>query len=179
MRLERLLALIRLANNNPDENEANLAARKVCQILADKKDAPSEFTIAPKQIRTAAGKMNETLTWNDVKRSTEPAWKSQSYDPAYNPFEEFFRKYAKADRHPFDKETSWTGFDWSKAPKKDAPEPDYEPPRYKEASWINWDTRKERPQEERTCSKCGLKIKTFRIKENPWVCNFCHWKDFK
>lgn len=33
---ERLKALTRLANNNPNENEANLAARRVCKILEEK-----------------------------------------------------------------------------------------------------------------------------------------------
>ncbi len=33
MDIEKLKKLVKLANNNPNENEANLAARKVCQIL--------------------------------------------------------------------------------------------------------------------------------------------------
>lgn len=32
---EQLKKLVKLANNNPNENEANASARKLCQILAD------------------------------------------------------------------------------------------------------------------------------------------------
>lgn len=35
MNYDLIEKLIRLANNNPNENEANLAARKVCKFLAD------------------------------------------------------------------------------------------------------------------------------------------------
>jgi hypothetical protein len=35
MNLDLLKKLTRLANNNPNENEANLAARKVCKMLAE------------------------------------------------------------------------------------------------------------------------------------------------
>lgn len=27
----------------------------------------------------------------------------------------------------------------------------------------------------RKCTKCGLEVSTFRIKEEPFVCNGCHW----
>lgn len=174
MKLEKLLALIRLANNNPNEHEANLAARKVCKILAT-----NEFSIATYQPRTAAGKMNEARTWNDVKRSSEPEFRSAS-NPNSNAFwSDFVRNYGRTRERG-----TWHGFDWSKAPEKDAPEPDYEPPRYKASppkeddyDWVTG-KRKQRPQEKRKCSKCGLEIMTFRIKEDPWVCNFCHWKEY-
>lgn len=37
MNLELLTKLVKLANNNPNENEANLAARKVCKIIEENK----------------------------------------------------------------------------------------------------------------------------------------------
>lgn len=33
MNLDLLIKLVKLANNNPNENEANLAARRVCQMI--------------------------------------------------------------------------------------------------------------------------------------------------
>lgn len=219
---EKIRALIRLANKNPNEHEANLAARKVCEQLADRYTMPG---------KTAAGKMNEAIlkewtdpktgdlhiiisrlnlhgdnriinilkllkeaivgprTWNDVKRSEEPEFRSAP-NPSragYEYVNDFFRKYGRAGG-PFGN-VRWSGFDWANAPEKDAPEPDCEPPRYKEPykdpradqnfDWVtgNW-KKKERPQEKRKCSKCGLEIMTFRIKEDPWVCNFCHWKEY-
>jgi len=35
MNLDLLIKLIKLANNNPNENESNLAARKVCKMIAE------------------------------------------------------------------------------------------------------------------------------------------------
>ena len=35
MDIERLKKLIKLANNNPNDNEANTAARKVCKIIEE------------------------------------------------------------------------------------------------------------------------------------------------
>src|SRR6266850_1935348 len=35
MNLELIIKLVKLANNNPNENEANLAARKVCKMIAE------------------------------------------------------------------------------------------------------------------------------------------------
>lgn len=68
-----ILKLIRLANNNPNDNEANLAARKVCKMLADYKfnNVANPFVVPP-------------TTWNDVKRSTEPRWSSRP--PPNNPY---------------------------------------------------------------------------------------------
>lgn len=44
MNLDLIIKLTRLANNNPNENEANLAARKVCKLLAE---AEFKFTQPP------------------------------------------------------------------------------------------------------------------------------------
>lgn len=35
MNIDLLTKLVKLANNNPNENEANLAARKVCKIIEE------------------------------------------------------------------------------------------------------------------------------------------------
>lgn len=37
MNIELLTKLVKLANNNPNENEANLAARKVCKLIEEDK----------------------------------------------------------------------------------------------------------------------------------------------
>jgi hypothetical protein len=211
MKLDRLLALIRLANNNPNENEANLAARKVCQILVS-----GEFTITPKQVKTAAGKMNEARTWNDVKRSTEPEFRSKQYGPVppndsdFDPIYEFFRGGGRGGS----KSNPWTKDFWDGVKQKRAPTEEEEArrneekrkqhasnygfysggPRYnpfksgeyssglnEDEEWqfdITTGTRKRvKKQEMRKCAKCGLEIMTARLKEDPWICNPCHWKD--
>lgn len=35
MKLELIIKLVKLANNNPNENEANSAARRVCKLIAE------------------------------------------------------------------------------------------------------------------------------------------------
>lgn len=175
MKFDRLKALIRLANNNPDENEANLAARKVCKVLAE-----NNFSLLEgRQVKTAADKINQARTWNDVKRSTEPDFKSKSYDSNKDFTSEQFHKMYEE----FFKGAKWSGFDrsnkesaWSQERNvryKEAPEP--------ESPFVDWNDKKERkPSAERVCSKCGTKVNTFRIKGDPatWVCNICSWKEF-
>jgi len=186
--------LIRLANHNPSDNEANLAARKVCKIIAE-----NDFAfLKPTQPRTAADKMREhasnysgPTTWNDVKRSTEPEFKSRTYysasnhNPTSNPFEDFFKSYWNGFAYGQRGGKSWT----DSAPHKDAPTDDNwdketkSRPEYKTAYPKDdmYDPitgeRKPKRQEIRKCSKCGLEIPTFRINEVPWICNPCHWKD--
>jgi hypothetical protein len=77
MKLELLKKLTRLANNNPNDNEANLAARKVCKMLEEGK-----FQLPTETVKTAA---NKVRTWADVTRSTEPMWSSKTYDSGPEP----------------------------------------------------------------------------------------------
>ncbi len=185
MNLDRLKALIRLANNNPSEHEANSAARRVCQELAK-----NDFAwIRP--VRTAADKINQHAknygagTWADVKRSTEPEFRSKPPDQAaytsqsYDHFADFIRNYGQRGGK------SWMGFDWDKAPHVDRQnEPSWD--EETKGSWakpnpnIKYDANGKRVREhaERTCSKCGFKVDTFRTTEEPFVCNPCHWKEF-
>ena len=59
---ERLKKLVALANNNPNDNEANFAARKVCKILAEKNFAfiqvRTETTRATRQEPTVRSASN-------------------------------------------------------------------------------------------------------------------------
>lgn len=53
MNLDLLIKLVKLANNNPNDNEANLAARKVCKMIAEAKyqfanQIKTEPTIKPR-----------------------------------------------------------------------------------------------------------------------------------
>jgi hypothetical protein len=188
--LDRLKALIRLANNNPNEHEANLAARKACKLIAEKDFAILYANHIP---RTVAEKINQPRTWNDVKRSTEPDFKSKTYDPPKpHPFDTIFEEmFNRAKGRPFSS-GDWGHSRWKDAPRKEAPEPSsYDEPRY--SAWAreypfnkppdnsNYNpdgTKKKKPEELRKCAKCGLEIMTSRLKEDPWVCNPCHWKEY-
>lgn len=94
MDLDKLIKLTRLANNNPNENEANLAARKVCKML---EECNWKLNGSSSTSQTKRG----PTTWADVKRSTEPWWKStyQNYDweKAYRDAKERERKRKEED----------------------------------------------------------------------------------
>jgi hypothetical protein len=236
MKLDVLKALIRLANNNPSEHEANAAARKVCKEITEQQIEQ----VRPKPIKTAYGKMNEATlkewvdpatgdinikitsldihnsanggviealkllkraieqpkTWNDVKRSSEPAWKpnppkkeaydSTFYDEAYD-FkkgfsEDFFKdlfnragvKFGGFKSAPTDNQ--WTDAEAER--KRNEEKREQHTSNYSGDFYTNFKGGQrggKRRQELRVCSKCGLEIMTFRIKENPWVCAPCHW----
>ena len=74
MNLDLIIKLVKLANNNPNEHEANLAARKVCKLIADGK-----FDFGT--IERVVDKPFQGGTWNDVKRSSEPMWSSKQQAP--------------------------------------------------------------------------------------------------
>lgn len=186
--IEKLKALIRLANNNPNEHEANLAARKVCQSLDNGQFAIIQG-VSKDKFEDAAAK-----TWNDVKRSTEPFWKPSPPPPSKQPdptnpgytwhvsddIYEFFNNFRNhADPfgpRPSEKQKKyWT----DSVPHVDAPEPREESekksPKYRHNPFTG--EKEARRQELRVCSKCGFETMTYRLNEVPWICNPCHWKD--
>lgn len=202
MNLDRLKALIRLANNNPSENEANTAARRVCQELA--KD---DFRILNGTFpRTAADKMREhasnyggnintedifrdlydlmnktrqkpytppepAKTWNDVRRSEEPQFRSsppkqEYWTGGFRPSakqEDFFRNAPRVDIN----DEEWVRWDEFNIPKND------QGPRYK----YDANGKRVKISAMRKCTQCGLETETFRVKEEPFICNPCHWKE--
>src|SRR5688572_7856116 len=84
MEKDKLIKLIKLANNNPSEGEANAAARKVCRLLAE-----SDF--------------------NWLKDSPTTIKKPITSDLVSN-WEDIMRRYRYAERDSYDKET--TGSQW-------------------------------------------------------------------
>lgn len=134
--LDKLKKLVELASNNPDENEANSAARKVCKML--KEDGFKCFTPS----------------------SNGPSFNRQ--ESPWSNFDDILENMRRA---------SWTR-QYTRT-NQYRPQPEDDGP-------FNWgyDTRegkKEKKSEERECSKCGVKIKTFRVKEQPFICGICKW----
>ena len=101
MNLELLKKLVKLANNNPNDNEANLAARKVCKMIEEAKfNFNNQVTITPKDIKQPDIQY-ESKTYNDINRTTEPFWRSTPQEPWFDS-EKFKRAYQ--------------GVDWAKEP---------------------------------------------------------------
>jgi len=162
MNFDLIQKLIKLANNNPNENEANLAARKVCKMLVD-------YTFG--QVKTAAAKVGGT--WGDVVRSTEPRWSSKPPTGQGNPFyadfdwQEIIRKMKEdqAKQYTYDEEfIRKTNEEQAKRQKE------YEYNRY-------WTGEKEpKPKRPLACKVCGTMIETaFVGVEATFECNSCIW----
>lgn len=92
MNFDLITKLARLANNNPNENEANLAARKACKLLAEGNFTFTNWSPEPK-------KQQQQYNPADSRN-----YRSAS-NPVDNPFADFFKSREKA----------WDGF---KSPPK-------------------------------------------------------------
>lgn len=164
MNLDLLIKLVKLANNNPSENEANLAARKVCRIIAegnykfiaDSKTTVGGFKPTPKQEEVYNNK--SPRTWNDVRRSTEPEFSSKRpTGPGIN-LDDFLRDF---------KNGKYT----SSYPPKEPPRGSYyygQDP-FKEAEEANKQRSKNRK-----CSSCGQEFDTYNVRE-PFICFACEY----
>lgn len=137
MNLDLLKKLTRLANNNPNDNEANLAARKVCKMLEESNWSLPSVAARP-------------TTYNDVKRSAEPEFKSKVYQPTEQQkkyAEEWFFRYGgfKSEQH--------------QSPFKN--------------------TQKKEPKMRMLeCTKCH-KIKETGYVGNLYVCIDCYWEEYE
>lgn len=69
MNNDLVIKLIKLANNNPNENEANLAARKVCSLLKDYKfeEKKKEINIFSNNPYTAPDIIDYNMYYTDLE----------------------------------------------------------------------------------------------------------------
>lgn len=240
MNLDRLLKLLKLANHNPNDAEANSAARAASRMLGEqnyewlerakrnggnppvnKREEPTlkdwydpardEYNIKISKasmidnprikelLRKLAAEVAGPRTWNDVKRSKEPFWRSKKepFDESwgentgFNWEKEFWEKYEKTvneeakrqrhrDNYSYDRETKSGGFyggEWDipydKPPKKERPK--REPVNW---TWTQQEEggnvryRKVYEQRMRRCSKCDYDQLT-SDDTTPFVCYKC------
>ncbi|HWY35956.1 MAG TPA: hypothetical protein VNX68_15035 [Nitrosopumilaceae archaeon] len=173
MNLDLLKKLVRLANNNPNDNEANLAARKVCKLIeADNfnfNGNSSSNSIPYTKVKEGNDwegfgrsynkpKSESGGTWNDVKRSTEPEFKStppsQPSDHFKVWFEEFIKNTSKVSSNPFQVPFS---YDYETKPPKQP--------------------KQKRPLK---CSGCDKEVMTaFVGPEQVFLCYQCQWADYQ
>jgi hypothetical protein len=180
MNLDLLKKLTKLANHNPNEHEANSAARRVCKMLEE-----SDWKVIP-EVKTAAGKMNEgSWTGFTPKPSPQPSTPGSGFRPDQHYYdemkdltEEMFRKMQEEMRN-----RQWSrpanpfhvGVDWGKGPS-------YEPFTQRQQDEILREARKRRgfdpdgKKEMRVCSKCG-ESKMTGFLTGTYICTACKLKE--
>lgn len=153
MKLEILKKLIALANNNPNDNEANLAARKVCKALVED-DYVAQLSemgppIPPKATKT-------TKSWDPYedladlmnRAKQEQARQRKTYEPrqtASSIYEEYFRHTRSGQ--------------WEKG--------------------FNTGNKKKKKDRELKCKKCGNIVKTIFVgPPEVFECNNCVWNAY-
>lgn len=197
MNLDRLLKLLKLANHNPNDAEANSAARLACKMLGEDNYKWIENT----KPRTAADKVGTTGnsgTWGDVKRSSTPFWDdindiiNKTRENAKREQERYAREYqggsgggGKQEQQENDfKKGFYSGVDWDSPPK----EPPKTPPRTEWREPMSWTWSGEEPDNKvkykktytpvlRDCSDCD-KSKLTTDETIPYVCSDCKWTKY-
>ena len=99
MDIEKLKSIIRLANNNPNENEANLAARKACKILAENDFATLSGRSSYNPSEASAGTNS-----GQTKPKGRPAPNREPEQSVNDIFEEMFRAQRAAEAKRREKE---------------------------------------------------------------------------
>lgn len=158
MKFDLLKKLTRLANNNPNENEANLAARRVCKILEESNFSLSEAYTNPKP---PSSKPNYSHVNNPVN------YNSWVYDWFRDSNEKRYKQYA---------EGSWDSSQWTDKDRKTSEQAKPKEP-FKESNYYAYEPIKQK-KEKRTlkCSKCGKMQETLFVGlEDVYECNNCQW----
>lgn len=174
MNLDLLKKLVRLANNNPNDNEANLAARKVCRMIEEGK---FNFGAAALQTppQTPPKATHQPTTWNDVKRSPEPEFRSRPFSGVDFDWDSFnaHMERIRRERNEYERRTrQQTGREGEGNPIWDIPfssRPSAPPPR----------TEPKYGEREKIlkCDMCGGEFPTkFVGPPQAYRCNTCHWK---
>lgn len=147
--IDLIQKLIRLANNNPNENEANSAARRVCRMLENYK-------------------FSESIT---TQRSSQPA--SEQNPNGRNPFEEIFRKAREQRTQEYRTHEYDIPF-W----KPSQAQEDFLNNNRVRYSGIWNEEPKPRPESKlRTCMSCGNIVSTKKITQ-IFVCDMCEWSAY-
>ena len=153
--LDLLKKLVALAHNNPNDNEANLAARRACKMLAEHK---FELTTGIKSVNV------RPVTYNDVTRSREPEFKSKTQEPV--------RPHTPPRGTPWTWENVYNTPFWDELFKgtKSQRSPGGE-------TWRDRDPNYGYTNIPKKCSKCGEEVDTTWIGPlDKFVCVNCKWK---
>lgn len=159
MDLKLLEKLVRLANNNPNEHEANLAARRACKLIEDGK---FQFNQIP-----PTSSQSPPLTYNDIRRSTEPFWRSTK-PPSYPGYK--FYDEARDVTPDWWKILEEIENQRRKQREKTAEQYRYEP----------FSERKAREKRKLKCKTCNQEKETLFIGLSEFFeCNECQWASYQ
>ena len=175
-----IIKLIKLANNNPNDNEANLAARKVCKMLTDYKfPAPAVmdkdsllndiFQASKRQEAYYKGQNSWYTPGRPPPGNTREAKQGEketaSKPHADNPNADPFREYRE----------KWAGIKYTDEFFDEA---------YEEFMKSKWKKEESNPYAENIkrnlkCKTCGhTKATRFRGSSDNWVCMECRGKEY-
>lgn len=168
--IELLIKYTRLANNNPNEAEANLAARRACKLLA-------ELTEQFKQpINIGAPRINNPTDRNAYTptQAQQDFWEKWKKNPYYKsrPKQEYYSK--ESQNFKFVTCTSCGKSFIALSPNET---------KCPRCAYEQWEPSK-RPQSKaenkrpRQCIRCGHIKMTFRV-TNLFICDECQWKEYE
>jgi len=160
VKLELLIKLVKLANNNPNDNEANFAARRVCKMIAE---ADYKFiNNNPTNFKSAS---NPSTGFNPFEEIIRNMRNQRTPYNSYNPYENT-RKNPYTQPEPT-KQPFYEGM-WANESKERAyPINEYDPITGK---------RKDKSKRNLRCIECGhVKETIFQGLPDGFVCNDCQW----
>lgn len=160
MDLKLLEKLVRLANNNSNEHEANLATRRACKLIEEGK---FQFTSIPPMVNDTS-----VRTWNDVRRSTESEFRSKPPTSSYghNYYWEILEKLEKERVKNTARAQSERRVDYADYNNSNHP-------------MYVFNERKKKEKRILKCKICGeLKETLFVGLAELFECNECQWTTF-
>jgi len=183
--LDLLIKLVKLANHNNSEGEANSAARRVCKMIEENNFAfNSTRQTPPRSFDEETPRESPTgrryrggwdYGFSDMyeevlRRAREAAAREQKRQADLN---EKIRKEREAERkkreEPIYEQHERPRWNWGYNPTPE--QEDF----FRRTQWGHEQPKNEGT--ERECTKCQLKVKTFNTK-NPFICSICLLRDW-
>lgn len=164
MNLDLLIKLVKLANNNPSEHEANSAARRACKLIAEgnydfgqPKTAQQKVNIKPQGSWTGFGGSYGGNPYADIEEMMREMQRQKQADADA-------RRRAQQNTH----EPGFGGYRPSDAQNAYY---NYRPGR-------GFEGQEKKPKVRRDCSRCGINVET-NSKAQVFVCSICLWKAYQ
>lgn len=186
MNYDLLIKLARLANNNPNDNEANLAARKVCKLIAEGNYKFEKWPIGATYQNPFTGPVTQRPqgTWEGFR----PSSAQQAYQQ-----QEARQQQEEANRQRGQERPAYYDFSFdfdiekilemlkNRNPDfyKQYTEGTWETPNYTKAPYNPFvgDRKPPRPKRKLKCSKCGDENETaFAGPPSLYLCYACQYR---